>query len=206
VTYTPNTNFNGGDRFTFRVNDGTTNSSLATVSITVTPVNDAPVANNDAYTTLGNVPLIVPPPAGILTNDVDVDGDALTAVLVSDTAHGSLSLSTNGGFTYTPNTNYFGSDSFTYRATDGLATGNVATVTITILDNTPLRFSSAEMTADGFAFQLSMPAGRTYVILASTNNQDWTPISTNVALTASVVFTDTTATNYSMRFYRAMVQ
>jgi hypothetical protein len=76
-------------------------------------IDTPPVANNDAYTTLEDVRLTIPA-AGILTNDTDVDAQALTAVLVSNVTHGSLSLSTNGGFTYTPNTNYNGSDSFTY--------------------------------------------------------------------------------------------
>jgi hypothetical protein len=62
------------------------------------------------------------------------------------------------------------------------------------------------MTSNGFAFQLSVPIGSTYVIWTTTNLQDWTPISTNIALTGSVVVTDPAATNCSRRFYRAMVQ
>jgi hypothetical protein len=62
------------------------------------------------------------------------------------------------------------------------------------------------MTTNGFTFQLSVSVGQTYVILATTNLQDWTPISTNVALTGNVVVTDPAATNCSRRFYRAMVQ
>ena len=61
------------------------------------------------------------------------------------------------------------------------------------------------MTSTGFSFQFSVPAGATYVILASDNMLDWTPIYTNVASTASVVFTDAAAANYDKRFYRAMV-
>jgi hypothetical protein len=62
------------------------------------------------------------------------------------------------------------------------------------------------MTRNGFTFQLAVPVGCTYVILATTNLQDWIPISTNVALTGSVAFADTSATNNPMRFYRALVQ
>jgi hypothetical protein len=76
---------------------------------------------------------------------------------------------------------------------------------LTVIPPTPPSFGSAGMAPNGFAFQLSVPIGCTYVILASTNLQDWTPISTNVALTASVVLADPAATNCSRRFYRAMV-
>jgi VCBS repeat-containing protein len=131
LTYKPNTNFNGVDHFTFVANDGTVNSSAAVVTITVTPVNDAPVAANDAYGLTKNTTLSVTAP-GILLNDTDVDGDTLTASVVSSTTHGTLNLNSNGSFNYRPGSNYFGSDSFTYRASDGIATSGLATVTLTI--------------------------------------------------------------------------
>ena len=68
----------------------------------------------------------------MLTNDTDVDGDALSAVLVSGPAHGSLTLNADGSFTYTPAANYNGPDSFTYKANDGQADSNVATVSINV--------------------------------------------------------------------------
>jgi VCBS repeat-containing protein len=71
------------------------------------------------------------PAAGVLTNDTDVEGSSLTAVLVTGPAHGTLVLNPNGSFTYTPTSAYSGSDTFTYRASDGTTTGNIATVTIT---------------------------------------------------------------------------
>src|SRR5439155_554494 len=111
-TYSPAANYNGSDRFTYKANDGQALSNLATVSLTVTPVNDAPVASNDAYTTPETPPLPAAPP-GVLGNDPDVDGDALPAALVSGPAHGTLTLNANGSFTYSPAANYNGSDSFT---------------------------------------------------------------------------------------------
>ena len=75
---------------------------------------------------------MVPRPPGVLDGDTDVDGDPLTAVLVAGPSHGTLTLNANGSFTYTPNANYNGTDSFTYRANDGSAHSNVATVTITV--------------------------------------------------------------------------
>src|SRR5665213_3269703 len=114
-TYLSATNYNGSDSFTYRANDGTTNGNLATVTINITPVNDPPVANNDTYTTLEDVQLTIPV-AGVLANDTDVEGDAMTARLLNNVTNGTLNLNTNGSFTYNPNTNYNGTDSFTYRA------------------------------------------------------------------------------------------
>src|SRR5206468_4531191 len=109
---------NGPDSFTYRATDGQATSAVATVSITVTPVNDAPIANNDSYTNAEDTVLSIPLP-GVLGNDTDVDGDTLTAVLASNPTHGTLMLNPNGSFIYTPATNYNGPDSFTYRAPDG---------------------------------------------------------------------------------------
>src|SRR6185295_14291762 len=69
---------------------------------------------------------------GVKANDTDADSDPLTVTLVDDVAHGTLSLGSNGSFTYTPDANYFGADSFTYTVNDGTADSNTATVTLTI--------------------------------------------------------------------------
>ena len=107
---------------------GTVTNRKATLTV---DHNTGPVATNDVYTTPEDEPLIVPAP-GVLANDAGTNGLALTAVLVNNVTSGSLRLNIDGSFSYTPNTNFNGSDSFTYRATDGGTTGNVATVTITI--------------------------------------------------------------------------
>lgn len=131
-SYTPNLNYNGADSFTFRVNDGMSNSNIATVSIAVTPVNDAPVANNQSIVVeeetlyLGNV------------TGSDVDGNSLTYSVVSSSSKGVLVLNTNGSFTYTPNLNTTGTDSFTFKANDGTVDSNVATVSIVINPNNDL--------------------------------------------------------------------
>jgi VCBS repeat-containing protein len=130
-SYTPNANFNGTDSFTYKANDGTVNSNIATVTITVNAVNDAPVAVNDSYSTNEDTTLTVAAP-GVLGNDTDVDGNALTAVLVSGPTKGMLTLNSNGSFSYTPNANFNGTDSFTYKANDGIVDSNVATVIITV--------------------------------------------------------------------------
>ena len=130
-TYVPAANFNGPDSFTYQASDGTAPSNVATVSITVNPVNDPPTAANDSYSTAEDTALSVAAP-GVLGNDSDPDGNALTASLVSGPSHGTLTLNANGSFSYTPAANYNGPDSFTYRASDGTATSNVATVSITV--------------------------------------------------------------------------
>ena len=95
--------------------------------------NVAPVAQNDNYTAEAGVPLVIAAP-GVLGNDSDGDSLSLTAIkeVNSLPAHGTLELSSNGGFTYTPVNGFTGSDSFTYSANDGALNSNVATVSITV--------------------------------------------------------------------------
>ncbi|HLQ76701.1 MAG TPA: cadherin-like domain-containing protein, partial [Terriglobia bacterium] len=100
------------------------------------PLNLAPTANDDIYVTNQNTPLIVAF-SGVLANDTDVEGDALTAVLNSGPTHGTLTLNANGSFSYNATAGYTGSDSFTYRANDGTSLSTIATVTITIKQVSP---------------------------------------------------------------------
>src|SRR5439155_6651003 len=88
-SYVPAANYNGGDSFTYKANDGQADSGIATVSITITAVNDAPVAVNDSFTTAEDTTLDVVA-TGVLSNDSDVDGDTLSGLLVSCRANGSL--------------------------------------------------------------------------------------------------------------------
>nr|GAP19065.1 protein containing VCBS repeat [Levilinea saccharolytica] len=131
LTYTPSFNYYGEDSFTFKVNDGALDSTPATVSITVTKGNSAPVAVDDSYAVDEDLLLSISAP-GVLGNDSDEDSDPLTVQLMADVSHGTLSLAANGSFTYQPGANYSGSDTFTYRASDGTALSNTATVTITV--------------------------------------------------------------------------
>jgi VCBS repeat-containing protein len=99
--------------------------------VTVTVVGDMPVASADSYSTPANTSLTVDAP-GVLGNDIDAEGHALQAVLVGDVSHGTLTLNTDGGFTYTPAGNFSGADSFTYTATNGTADSNIVTVSLTV--------------------------------------------------------------------------
>jgi VCBS repeat-containing protein len=129
-TYTPAANYNGADSFTYKATDGSLGSNVATVSLTVNPVNDAPGAADDLYATTQGTPLAVAGP-GVLANDTDVDGDALNAQLVSGPANGALTLNADGSFVYTPAAGFSGTDSFTYRAGDG-SLSDLATVTLQV--------------------------------------------------------------------------
>ncbi|MEJ8566784.1 Ig-like domain-containing protein [Elongatibacter sediminis] len=125
VTYTPNANFNGGDSFTFSANDGTLDSTPATVTITVDPVNDPPVADPQSVSTPEDTPQ-----AMTLTGS-DVDGDALSFAIATGPANGSLSGSAPN-VTYTPDLDYTGPDRFTFTANDGAVDSAAATVNITV--------------------------------------------------------------------------
>jgi hypothetical protein len=128
-TYAPSANYTGTDSFSYVAADGVSTSAIAMVTITILS-NSVPVANNDSYSYTANTPLIIPAP-GVLANDTDAAGFGLIPFLVSPPLYGSLTLSTNGGFTYVPKTNFTGLDSFAYADFDGFATSGVATVTLT---------------------------------------------------------------------------
>jgi VCBS repeat-containing protein len=134
--YAPNSNFKGTDSFTYRANDGSANSHVATVFITVQSVNDPPVANDGTYSIDQNTMLIVSAP-GVLGNDSDVDGDALTAVLDNDVGSGTLALQPDGSFTYSPDIGFFGTDSYSYSACDDRGLCDTATAMITVLKAQP---------------------------------------------------------------------
>jgi VCBS repeat-containing protein len=130
-TYTSEQDYSGLDGFTYTCTDGNAESSPASVTITVTALNDRPVALDEDYTTDEDVPLTIAAP-GVLANDSDPENSPLTAVLLSGAAHGALTLNQNGSFTYTPGTEYSGVDEFTYAPSDGSLEGNAALVTITV--------------------------------------------------------------------------
>jgi VCBS repeat-containing protein len=142
-TYTPTPNYSGLDTFTYKANDGTADSAVVTVNITVNGVNDAPVApaGGVAYSTDENAVLNQAAP-GVLGTVTDADGNPLTAILVTTVSHGTLVLNPNGSFTYTPAAGFTGSDSFTCKANDGAADSGVFTVTIEVTQGEPPTITS----------------------------------------------------------------
>src|SRR5204862_346641 len=172
-SYVPAANYNGPDSFTYKANDGVADSGTATVSITITAVNDAPVAVNDSYTTAEDTALDLIGP-GERANDSDVDGDTLSAVLVSQPTHGTLTLNSNGSFGYVPAANYNGSDSFTYKANDGQADSGIATVSITIsaANDAPVAVNDSYATAEDTALNVTAPG-----VLANDSDVDGNTLS-----------------------------
>ena len=138
IAYTPAANRNGSVILTVTTNDGQAlnNTTSQTFQLTLTAVNDAPVAVNDNYTVQAGSTLTTSAP-GILGNDTDIDTPAanLTVQQVAGPANGILTFNANGSFTYLANAGFAGTDTFTYRVNDGSAVNNlsnVATVTITV--------------------------------------------------------------------------
>jgi len=125
LTYLPNTNYFGADSFSFKVNDGSLDSAPATVTMTVNPVNDPPVADSQSVTTLEDTPVAI-----ALTGS-DVEGSALSYTVTTGPANGVLS-GVAPGLVYRPNTNFFGTDSFEFKVNDGGLDSAIAAVTITV--------------------------------------------------------------------------
>jgi len=131
-TYEPDAGYLGTDVFRYKPSGllglGTT--------VTITITNTAPTAANDSYAATTGVEIQIPAP-GILANDGDADGDSLTAVNVDESGNGSLNVSSNGGFTFTSGGSFTGVRTFTYQASDGLATSPTRTVSIDVSPPAP---------------------------------------------------------------------
>ena len=128
ITYIPDPNFSGTDTFTYTVCDGTGLCDIATVTVDVLPVNDAPVAVDDAVNadTVGGTII------DVLVNDSDVEGDTLTVDSVTQPANGTVTINADGTVTYTPDAGFTGDDTFTYTICDPAGACSTATVTVTV--------------------------------------------------------------------------
>jgi VCBS repeat-containing protein len=151
--YLPNLGFTGNDTFTYVVNDGTTTSAPATVTITVatTPGNVAPVAVDDSYAGAEDAALDVPAATGVLANDTDTEPGPLTAVLLESVSTGNLAFRANGSFTYTPTPGFVGSVEFRYRARDGagaMSAPALVTLQINQTNDAPVAAADSYSTAE----------------------------------------------------------
>ena len=148
LEYTPAVDFVGLDTFTYTVGDPDGGATSVTVTVTVTGENDLPAAMADSYVASEDTPLVVIAP-GVLTNDTDVDGDSLTAVLGTPPSSGSVVLAADGSFTYTPAADFAGSDGFSYVVDDGA--GGTATGTVVIevapVNDAPIAFDDIASTS-----------------------------------------------------------
>ncbi|MEZ4705582.1 MAG: Ig-like domain-containing protein [Caldilineaceae bacterium] len=153
LTYTPNAGFTGSDSFTFVVNDGLVDSTAATVNIAVNPVNSAPVANGQNVSTDEDMAL------AITLTATDADNDVLAYSIVTPPTHGTL-----GGLAhtlvYTPDGDFNGSDTFTFKANDGQVDSVVATITITVqpVNDPPLARDDSASTAAGTPVTITVQA------------------------------------------------
>ncbi len=136
VTYTPDLDYFGPDSFTFTVNDGSEDSLPATVSITISAINDAPVANPQ------NVQTQVNTPVEITLTGTDVDNTTLNYLVVDGPTNGSISGS-GSTLSYTPDLDYSGSDSFTFKINDGALDSNIAEISIVVNPGSPPSFPSS---------------------------------------------------------------
>ena len=130
------------DTFRYTISDGQGGTATATVTVIITGVNDAPNGSGDSYTTAEDSALTIDAVAGVLINDSDVDGTALTAVLDGGPNHAaSFTLNNDGSFSYTPTANFAGTDRFTYRISDGQAESDPVEVVIVVteVNDTPER-------------------------------------------------------------------
>ena len=126
-SYVPSPNANGTDVFTYRAKDGLDNSNLATVTLTVAPVNDPPVANDESLTGTEDTPRT----PHVVANDTDVDGDVLVVSAVTQGENGTVTFD-GGTVTYTPEPDFHGTDDFEYTVSDGKGGTDTGTVTLAI--------------------------------------------------------------------------
>lgn len=190
LTYRPDANFSWLDSFTFRVNDGAADSEPGTIRISVTPVNDPPVANDDEIVTKEDTPVTI----DVLANDTELDNELLKITSLSKGAGGSATVNATGTLTYQPNPDFYGEDEFTYTVTDreGLSDTAKVRVKVTSTNDPPTITSKPVITAmvgvqytydviardpdagDGLTYRLtSRPAGMT--IDSTIGRIRWTP-------------------------------
>jgi VCBS repeat-containing protein len=181
-SYVPTTNFNGSDSFTYKVNDGQLDSNVATVSINVTPVNDAPVANPLQATLAEDGSLVL----NLLGAVSDVDGDPLTLTAANPQA-GTLVKNANGSYTYTPSANYNGTDGFAYTVSDGqLSATSLVQLTITAVNDVAVAVNDTAQTTQGQAVIIDV-LGNDSDIDNSTGVNAGSPLAANAGLTPRLV-------------------
>ena len=189
LTYTPNADFDGIDTFTFTANDGLVDSAPGTITIDITPFNDAPTASDSVVSTDEDVAVSV-----TLAGN-DVDGDALTYTVQQQPANGALS-GTAPALTYTPAPNFNGSDSLTFTIFDGQLGSNTATVLITVnaVNDAPAALDQSVSTPEDTSVSITL-AGTdpenetlTYSVVSGPGNGSLSGAAPNLLYTPAVDF------------------
>jgi hypothetical protein len=170
ISYTPGANFNGTDTITYTISDGNGGTSTATVTVTVNPLNDPPVAANDAATTDEDTPVTIP----VLANDSDVESDPLT-VTAASAPNGTVTINADGTISYTPNANFNGPDTITYTISDGQGGNSTATVTVTVnsMNDPPVAANDTASTDEDTSV--------TIPVLANDSDVDGDPLAVTAA-------------------------
>jgi len=187
VTYTPALNFNGSDTFVVTVSDGKGGADAAMVSVTVSLVDDPPVAVNDSASTMENTYVII----DVLANDTDVDGGIKTINAVSNPQNGAVSINDGNSVTFTPAHNFVGTGSFQYSLNGGSTA--LVTVTITGSQPQPLKY---------VALGDSIPYGRYYTsalnyLFGGTDTDSYVEQLARSLGVASVDFFDASVSGYN---------
>jgi hypothetical protein len=184
VTYAPAANYNGPDAFTYTASDGRGGSSIASVNVTVVPVNDAPIAGTDAATTAEDTAVII----NVLANDSDVDGNPLTISAVTQPASGTV-INNGNSVTFTPAANFNGLRTFTYTVSDGNGGSATATVNVTVtpVNDAPVAVNDSVSTPPGVPVTISVLGNDTDVDgptpLAVVNRSAISPVTAGALVT-----------------------
>ena len=192
ATFSPDENFNGVTTFTYQVSDGQLTSSSSTVSITVTPVNDAPIANTTSAITNEDQSI------DISLSGSDIDGDNLTFNLDSNATNGSVNIE-NSIATYTPNQDFNGSDSFIFSVSDGYLSDEASvTLTVNTVNDAPILSDIEDQSIDE-------DSSLTYSLLASDVDEDALTYSASVDGNATVDVIDNLLTIISTADYNGSI-
>ena len=162
VSYTPAANYNGPDAFSYTISDGHGGEAGAAISVTVQPVNDAPVAADDSATLDEDTTAAI----DVVANDADLDGDALAITAVTQPAHGTAAIVDATHVSYTPAADYNGPDAFSYTIGDGHGgeAGAAVAITVTPVNDPPV--------AVGDAIAVPEDGGATVDVVANDSDVD----------------------------------
>ena len=180
-TYQPFANFSGADSFTYTVSDGQGGTAAATASLTVQPVNDAPVGTDDAGLRTPANTVLALAAAQLLANDSDVDGDALSITAVASGTGGTVALS-GGQVLFTPAADFLGNASFSYTLDDG--NGGTSTAQVAVLVEAPVVINSAPLAGDdsyGVAEDGTLAVAAALGVLANDTDPDNDPLQVSLA-------------------------
>ena len=193
VSYTPVPNANGVDTFSYTVSDGVGNSATASVTVTVTPVNDPPNAGDESLALLSDTSANLV----VLANDGDVDGDPLSVTSVTVPASGAVVIESDGSMTYTPTSGYSGPDAFEYSLTDGaggVAIGHV-TVDVMAIDLSPVALDDSVTTGQDSVVSVAVLANDTDpdmdILTTAAITQQPSHGSVEIAVDGTILYTPT---------------